>query len=117
MKDRMLRVNQEIKRRISEIILYELKDPRARWISITRCVVSADLHNADIFFLTFGDESEDEALEFLNRAKGYVRELLKKKVYLKYIPRLHFKVDQGLKIARELERKIKLERDNRGHKE
>ena len=108
MNKRLLRVNQEVKRRVSEIILYELKDPRAKWINITRCTVSSDLHNADVFFLTFGEETEEDAVIFLNKASTYVRELLKKKIYLKYIPKLHFKIDEQMKLSRELYKRLSL---------
>ena len=113
MNRRILRVNQEIKRKVSEIILYDLQDPRAKWMNITRCEVSIDLHNADVFFVTFGEEREEDAVIFLNKASSYVRELLKKKIYLKYTPRLHFKIDQQMKFAEEIEKRLKIEKDSK----
>lgn len=97
MADRYGRIAGEIKREVSSIIATEVKDPRLGMISITDVDVSRDLSWAKVYFSMLGSE-EDRArtLEGLDRAKGFIRTELGKRLRLRHIPELIFLFDPSL---------------------
>ena len=112
---RMEKVNQLVKREISNIIQREIADPRLRFVTITAVEVSPDLHVARVSFSVLGDDKRVvEAEEALEHAKGYLRKLVGKRVILRYTPALEFVYDDsiayGARIEQTLE-EIKKEKD------
>jgi ribosome-binding factor A len=72
---RMSRVAELIKREVSQMILFELKDDRvgAGMISITDVDVSGDLQHAKIFVSIYGsDEARMLTMAALHSATGYI---------------------------------------------
>ena len=69
MPGRGLRVADQIQRDLSEIIAYELKDPRVGMITITEVQVTPDYAHAKIFFTMLKDDEESVKLkcEFVKR--------------------------------------------------
>lgn len=97
MTGRHIRVGEEIKREISAIIATEVKDPRLGMPSITEVNVSRDLSFAKVYFSTLGSAEERErTLEGLNRAKGFIRSELAKRVRVRHIPEITFHFDSSL---------------------
>ena len=109
------RVAEAIREELMDIIQRELKDPGIGLTSITHVQVSGDLRHATILFSVLGDEEERWlSLETLNRAKKFLRLELGKRVKLRFLPELLFKLDESLderlrisKILHELEEKEK----------
>lgn len=102
---RILRINEEIRAAIAEIVMTEIKDPRVaeRMISVNRVAVSKDLHFARIWVSVLGTDSEcAAAIAGLNHSRGYIRRLLGERVVLKYLPDLHFEYDASVKEATRL---------------
>lgn len=97
MADRFARIAGEIKREVSHILQTEVKDPRLGMLSITDVDVSRDLSWAKVYFSMLGSEEEKErTLQGLNRAKGFVRTELGKRLRLRHIPELIFLFDPSL---------------------
>lgn len=98
---RIERVEEQIKQEIADIIHNEVKDPRIGFITISEVKVSKDLRNALVFvsFLEDNKVKNDESLEGLNIAKGFIRRELGKRVTFKYLPELHFKLDETARHA------------------
>lgn len=99
---RIDRVAAQLEKELSLIITQELKDPRLGMITITRVVLTTDLKEATIFFSSLGDKQQ--GLETLHRAKGYIRFHLAQRVRLRFIPELHFKIDDGPEYADRINR-------------
>lgn len=100
---RSKKVASLLKEVISEIILYELKDPVFKnFISLTEVKIGNDLKKATVYFRAFGKENE-EIERALNKAKGYIKKLLGQKITLKFIPDIEFKVDLREEKQKELE--------------
>lgn len=100
---RMQKINSLLSEEIANIIPH-LKDPRLGFISLTEVLVSNDLKHAKVFISTFGNEKEKEnSVKALNNAKNFIRNSLKKKVTLKYIPELLFfndnSIERGTRIV------------------
>lgn len=103
MIERHLRVGEEIKREVSLIITKDVKDPRLGMISITDVEVSRDLSFAKIYFSRLGDEKQREtSLQGLNRAKGFIRSELAKRIRVRHVPEISFhfdpSIEQGARI-------------------
>lgn len=64
-------------------------------ITLTNVNLSPDFKHATILFTTIPDDREEDALIFLKRSAGALRDYLKKHVRLKRIPHLDFSVDHG----------------------
>ncbi|HEX3032513.1 MAG TPA: 30S ribosome-binding factor RbfA [Bacillota bacterium] len=91
------RVAEEIKKEVSNLIRNELKDPRIGFVTITSVEVSNDLSHARVFFSTLGSE-EDKAktLQALNKAQGFIKNELGRKLRLRFTPDLSFRFDESI---------------------
>ncbi|GBD93775.1 ribosome-binding factor A [bacterium BMS3Abin05] len=104
---RSLKVGDLLKHEISNIMLREIKDPRVKFSTITAVKVSNDLKNAWVYISVMAEEEEKASeLQALNHAESFVRNLLKTRVTLKYIPHLEFRLDETLDYAEKIERLI-----------
>jgi ribosome-binding factor A len=106
MAHRIERVNNLIRREISELIQYELRDPRLEsFVTVTEVSTSADLKYAKIFVSSMsGKQDEKNILEVLNSATGFLRTELAGKIRIRRIPELSFhwddSIEHGDKILR-----------------
>jgi ribosome-binding factor A len=91
------RLAEIIKKEVSDMVRDELKDPRIGFVTITGVEVSTDLRYTKIFFSVLGSEEEARAsLEALNRARGYVRSELARRIRLRHAPEISFKLDPSI---------------------
>ncbi|QCI22233.1 30S ribosome-binding factor RbfA [Buchnera aphidicola] len=101
--NRSVRIAQELQKNIAVIIQYSLQDPRVKTIiTISQVRVSKDLSHAQIFvsFLKCNDKLEAiKLLIVLNKASGYIRKLLCKKMKLRIIPNIIFYHDDSFLIG------------------
>jgi ribosome-binding factor A len=94
---RMQRVRNLLRAEISTIMLRRLKDPRVSMATITDIDVAPDLKNARVYVSVYGDRPhQDEALEGLKSAAGFVRAELMKALDLRPMPHLEFELDESL---------------------
>jgi len=101
---RIERVNQQIKREISQILQSELQDPRFEFVSITRVDVSRDLQTARVYFSTLGDQNRvDNILSGLQNARGLIRRELGRRVKIRFTPELMFHYDHSIEFGAKLE--------------
>ena len=86
-----------IKQEVSQIILYELKDPRIGFVTITHVDLTNDLKIAHIFYSVLGDTQKVEnSQKALTAAKGYIRRLLGGRLKLRLVPELIFREDDSI---------------------
>ena len=99
---RIVRINDDIKRELSELIP-TLKDPRVRGlISITRVDTTADLRYCKVYVSSLDKGDETGMIRGLKSASGYLRRALAHRITLRYTPELIFapddSIDQGNRI-------------------
>jgi ribosome-binding factor A len=94
---RGLRVADQIQRDLSEIIAFELKDPRVGMITITEVQVTPDYAHAKIFFTMLSDDKEAIAntVKALSIASGFLRNQLGRRLKIHTLPELHFVHDMS----------------------
>ncbi|MBE5821127.1 MAG: 30S ribosome-binding factor RbfA [Clostridiales bacterium] len=95
---RMGRIEEEMKRVISNILANDLKDPRiTSLLSVTGVEVSNDLKYANVFISVFdGKDNHESTIKLLNKMKGFVKKELAHKIKLRCIPELTFKLDNSI---------------------
>ena len=100
---RARRVEEQLKRLLSEQIRREIKDPRVGLVTITAVEVSRDLTHAKVFFTPFAGVGDSEAaLEALAHAAGFLRHQIRKEMRLRVAPELDFRVDDSVERAARL---------------
>ncbi|HTN66229.1 MAG TPA: 30S ribosome-binding factor RbfA [Burkholderiaceae bacterium] len=103
---RGLRVADQIQRDLSEIIAFELKDPRVGMITITEVQVTPDYAHAKVFFTTLADEpaAVQGTVNGLSKAAGFLRMQLGRRLTIHTLPELHFVHDtstvRGIEMSR-----------------
>jgi ribosome-binding factor A len=100
---RMKRVNEQVKRELSDLIRKYLPVEEYGLISVTDVDVSKDLKTANIFVSNVGVSQQPEGLiDALNRVRVELQRDLSKKVIMKYTPHLLFKEDAGLERGQQV---------------
>src|SRR5262249_38273036 len=108
---RLARVAEAIRETASETILYELHDPRVKFVTVTRAEVSGDLQHAKVYVSIMGTEKEQQlTLRGLRHAAGFVQSKLAKRLQTRFTPVVQFVLDQGVKRSIELSRLLNEER-------
>jgi|SRR5689334_12626681 ribosome-binding factor A len=102
---RLRRVADQIQRELSDLLRTELKDPRVGMITLTGVEVSPDLAYAKVFFTALGDAQALALTETgLQRAAGFLRTHLGRRVKLRVTPELRFlhdaSVERGVRLSK-----------------
>ena len=97
MSFRIMRFSSTLKHTIADIMLNEVNDPCLKSVIIKDIQLSNDLRNARIIVGSATNRS-DELILRLNRAKGFLKRNLAKRMYLKYVPDLIFIGEKNNKI-------------------
>jgi len=97
------KVAELLREEISEIVGFELDDPRLAMVTVTDVRVADNLRDARVFVTVAGDEKEAvAALAALRHAAPYVRKQLGFSLNLRHTPELHFVRDtveeQGARV-------------------
>ena len=93
-----IRINEEVRRQLQEIVMHELKDPRIDpMTSITKVEVAPDLKTCKAYVSVLGTEEALEAtVEGLTKAEGYIRRELARTVNLRNTPSIRFIADDSI---------------------
>ncbi len=110
-QQRRRRIEEQIKRELSEILRVELNDPRVKLVTLSGVEVTADLAYAKIFFTALGSiESRKLAEAGLEHAAGFLRTSLGKRLSVHNIPELRFifdsSIEQGIYLSRLIDRAL-----------
>ncbi|MCR2805057.1 30S ribosome-binding factor RbfA [Paenibacillus soyae] len=103
-KIRVGRVSEQIKKELSQIIQLELKDPRIGFITVTGVETTSDLSQARVYLSVLGsDEQKEATLKALDKANGFLRSELGKRMKLRHTPELQFKFDSSIEYGSRIE--------------
>ncbi len=96
-KDRINKINEEVKRELSGIIR-ELKDTRIPMMtSVVAVRVTNDLSYAKVYVSVMGDEEvQKKALAGLKSAAGFVRREIGHRLQLRHTPEMVFELDHSI---------------------
>lgn len=91
------RLAKLLKEEISQILRDEVRDPRIGMVVVTRVDLSEDMKKAKVYFTTIPEGREKEVEDALRSAKNYIKAVLIKRLRVKFVPELSFKLDIELK--------------------
>jgi len=104
---RLARVAEVVREVASETILFELRDPRVKGVTVTRAEVSGDLQHAKVYVSIMGTAAEQKLCMYgLQHAAGFVQSNLAGRLKTRFTPVVHFLVDEGVKKSIEVTRLI-----------
>lgn len=105
---RMNKINEELKKEISNVISVELKNPHLTGlITVTKVDTSPDLKIAHVYVSMIAAKSKKENLAILKRASGFVRSCLARKVNLRTTPEIVFVFDESLEYGAKIDSILK----------
>ncbi len=108
MKVKLERVNSELQRQISKIIVADIKDPRVQngIISVTKVKTTPDLKYAKVYISVYADmdEKKKEAFDTVVRSRVFIRNMLKDAVQMRLIPELNFVIDDSLDYGMKIDK-------------
>ena len=109
---RVEKLQEAIKQELSKILLQDIKDPRIKFVTVTG-VELTDISQAKVYVSLYGTEKDqEEAWQGLNKAVGYMRTEIAKRIRLRFAPALIFAKDTSMEYSAHIEellRKIKQE--------
>ena len=96
-KDRINKINEEVRRELSGVIR-ELKDTRIPMMtSVVAVHVTNDLSYAKVYVSVMGDEvTQKNALAGLKSAAGFIRREMGRRVELRHTPEFIFELDHSI---------------------
>ena len=99
-----VRINSEVLKELSQIIAYEVKDPRINpFTSVMDVYVAPDLKTCKVYVSVMGsDEDKENTMAGLNSAKGMIRSLLAKRMNMRNTPELTFILDESIEKGIEM---------------
>ena len=101
---RLARLNEQLKREVSELVLRKVRDPRVGLVTITSVEVAGDLGSARVYVRTQDPNDElNESLAGLEAAAPFLRRELGRTLHLRRVPELRFQQDHSLDQARRIE--------------
>jgi ribosome-binding factor A len=101
---RQRRVADQLREIISEVIRFEVEDPRLAGLTIMDVTVDRELEVAKVFVNSLkGEDARDEIMSGLEKAAGFVRRELGKRIRLQNTPELRFFWDESLSEGEKIE--------------
>jgi ribosome-binding factor A len=111
---RVARVAESIREELSQIIGFEMKDPRLVGVTVAEVRVTPDGREAHIRVMIYGTpEEQKDAMAGLQHAKGHLRHEIGHRMELRHVPELFFETDTGTEAATRVEELLRRVRKNR----
>lgn len=116
MSERILRVNSEIQKAISEVIQTELKNPMIKGlITVTKVDTTADLDQSKIYLSIFEEDTREDVFNAIKHSAGFIRREVARRVDLRKTPFLTFFLDTSYDYGKKIDEalnKINEEKNN-----
>jgi ribosome-binding factor A len=101
------RVGHLLRKEVSDIIMNRVKDPRLGFLTVTDVDVTRDLKLARVYISILKDEDRDLTMKILNSAGKFVRSELGRRLRMKVIPDIEFRVDATSRYGEKIERLLR----------
>jgi ribosome-binding factor A len=100
---RSQRVSDLLREEIADIIFFKLKDPRIGFLTVTGVDVTDDLKIAVVHVSILKDEEKQLTLDILQSARSFIRSELSKRLKMKFIPNIDFRLDTSAEYGSRIE--------------
>jgi ribosome-binding factor A len=107
--NRMIRINDEIMKEISNILRSDLKDPRIGIVtSVSKVDTTNDLKYCKVYISILGDdEKRKETMDVIKKASGFIRSLVARRINLRVTPEFTFILDDSLDYSFKIDKILK----------
>ena len=111
---RSLRVSEQIKHILAQMLSREIRDEHLKLVNITAVKVAPSLQTAKVFITSLQQPlNQKQIINSLNHAEGFFKNRLSKELNLHRTPKLFFVYDETLEYASNLEKLIDSVVDNK----
>jgi len=94
---RTIRLGEQIRQDLGDLLAREVHDPGIGFVTITRVRVTEDLLQARVFYTALGDQAAaQKTARGLERALPFLRRALGQRLRLRRVPELTFAVDESI---------------------
>jgi len=101
---RQEKIAEEIRREVSNILHFELQDPRVQGVTVTGVKMTPDLRVARVYFTIPGEPEKGEAAtKGLKSSSGLIKKLVSQRVLLKFMPNFEFFYDESLELQERID--------------
>lgn len=101
---RTARVNRAIQEAVSTAVLFKVKDPRVKNVTVLRAEATEDLRQAKVYVSVMGDEKRQGlTMKGLTAARGFLQSKVAERLMTKQTPILTFVLDKTIKLDAEAE--------------
>ncbi len=100
---RSQRVSDLLREEISDIIFFKLKDPRIGFLTVTGVDITDDLKIAVVYVSILKEEEKKSTLDILQAARSFIRSELSKRLKMKFIPSINFRLDTSAEYGSRIE--------------
>ncbi len=101
---RYIKVAEQIKVIVAELLERRIKDPRLGFVTLTDVRLTGDGREATVFYTVLGDEqSRSDTAEALESARGLIRSTVGKQLGMKFAPTIAFVLDAVPETAAQIE--------------
>ena len=106
--NRFNRVDEELKKQVSSIIMNDIKDPNLTGlISVTKAKVTPDLKYAKVYVSILNAKNVKQDLAILKKTSGLTRSLLAKRMNLRITPEIIFELDDSMEYGAKIDSILK----------
>ena len=111
---KLSRYNSLFVKEISNILQNEVKDNDIKFVTVTGCEITSDLSFAKVFYTVLDDTKKESTKNALEKAKGFIRGEISKRVDIRHTPELRFVYDKSEEYGNKIDNLIKEihEKDN-----
>lgn len=105
---RLNRINEELKKELSQVLNYELKNPNVTgMLSVTRVKITPDFKYAKVYVSILNSKNIKKTMEGLKESSGFLRSKLAKTINLRITPELVFELDDSLEYGARIDSILK----------
>lgn len=105
---RLNRINEELKKELSQIINYELKNPNITgMLSVTKVKITPDFKYAKVYISILNSKNIEKTMLGLKESSGFIRSKIAKTVNLRITPELTFEIDDSLEYGARIDSILK----------
>lgn len=102
---RLLKAAEAVREVVSMAILTQVRDPRVQDVTVTGVEMAPDMRSAKVTVSIMGSPAKQElALRGLSNSAGFLQAKIAERIDTRYIPKLRFEMDQGVKHSLEIAR-------------
>lgn len=106
--NRLGRIDEELKKEVSTIINYELKNPNVTGlISVTKAKITPDFKYAKVYVSILNSKNLKDTFANLKKSSGFIRSEIAKRINLRITPEIVFVLDDSMEYGEKIDKILK----------